>query len=240
MKSITVSVVIPAYNEEKLLGRCLESLHNQHLAPHEIIVVDNNSSDRTAEIAAQYGAIVVSEKRQGIAWARDAGFDRASGDIIARCDADCVAPPTWIETITRYYEKQAPDDWRAITGMGRYTMRFLLGGRAVGAIITTGYNVGNRLMLGSVALFGSCMAFPRIWWDDIKNEVCKDSTIVHEDIDLTAHLLNKGRHVHRLPRFYTHIDTRSLREPFKKTVWRFKIWPESTRRHRRIKDLSTR
>lgn len=235
-----VSVVIPAYNEEKLLARCLVSLQNQRVAPYEVIVVDNNSTDTTAQIAKNYGVIVVTEKRQGIAWARDAGFHHATGDIVARMDADCVAPPEWIEIITEYYQEHPVENACAITGLGYYTTSTPTVGKVLGTITTTGYNAGNRLMLGSVALFGSCMAFPRSWWEEIKDEVCHDSHVVHEDVDITAHIVQKNHRIKRLSGFYTYIDSRALHEPIRKTWWRFKIWPHSARRHRRKQVTSSR
>lgn len=233
MNPIRVSVVLPAYNEEKLLARCLESLQNQTVAPYEIIVVDNNSIDATAQIARKNGAIVVKETRQGIAWARDAGFNHASGDIIARCDADCTAPPEWIEKITSYYQTTPREAWRAITGTGYYAIQSVAMGKILGAAMTAGYNAGNRLMLGSVGLYGSCMAFPRAWWETVKDEVCHDSHVIHEDIDISVHLMKKGHKIKKLSGFYTFIDSRTLSEPPQKTWWRWKTWPPSAFRHRK-------
>lgn len=236
----SVSVIIPAYNEEKLLPRCLESLQNQTVSPLEVIVVDNNSIDSTAQIAKNHGVILVPEKRQGIAWARDAGFNCAKGDVIARLDADCVAPPEWVEVISKYYQENSLDkiSASAITGMGYYTTRSVASGKVLGTITTTGYNTGNRLLMGSVALFGSCMAFPKNWWKTVKEEVCHDSHSVHEDVDLSSHLIKKGYRIKRLAGFYTYIDSRPLSEPISKTWWRFKIWPRSAQRHRRKNQLS--
>ena len=58
-----ISVIIPVFNEEKFLPRCLESLKNQKFKYFEIIVVDNNSTDKTAEIAKKFNVILVSEKK---------------------------------------------------------------------------------------------------------------------------------------------------------------------------------
>jgi len=60
-----ISVVIPAYNEEKLLKKTLESIRDQIEKPFEIIVVDNNSTDKTAQVAKKMGAIVIKEVKQG-------------------------------------------------------------------------------------------------------------------------------------------------------------------------------
>lgn len=237
MELIRVSVVIPAYNEEKLIERCLASLQAQTVAPYEIIVIDNNSHDATAAIAKSHGAIVAAETAQGIAWARDAGFNRASGDIIARLDADCIAPPQWVEIITNYYQKQPLSRARAITGMGFYTLRPRFIGKLFGTLMSTGFNIGNTLMIGNVALFGSCMAFPRQWWDEVKADICHDSAIIHEDIDLSIHIMREGHSIERLPGFFTYIDSRTLYEPPKKTMWRWQTWPRSVYRHGRPRNL---
>jgi glycosyltransferase involved in cell wall biosynthesis len=233
MHTPRVSVVIPAFNEEKLLRRCIESLQDQSVPAHEIIVVDNNSTDKTASIAESLGVTVISEPSQGIAWARDAGFNHASGDIIARLDADCIAPAHWIETITKHYQDRDIATSTGITGMGYYTTRSRLLGKTAGTIIVGSYHLLSRPMLGGNPLFGSCMAFPRSWWEPIKATVCRDSEAIHEDVDLAAHLLMQGYRIEKLPNFYTYIDSRSLHESPKKTLWRLKIWPEVVRRHRK-------
>lgn len=100
-----VSVVIPAYNEEKTIGACLESLVAQKTKLHfEVIVVDNNSTDRTSEIAREFSdklrMRIVYEKRKGSGPARAAGFAKAKSDIILSTDADAVLPEDWIEALT--------------------------------------------------------------------------------------------------------------------------------------------
>lgn len=96
-----ISVVIPAYNEEKYLPRCLTSLDGQTYPRQrfEVIVVDNASTDRTAEIAQEHGARVVREERKGVGRARQSGAEAAQGEIIAGTDADIDAPPEWLERI---------------------------------------------------------------------------------------------------------------------------------------------
>jgi glycosyltransferase involved in cell wall biosynthesis len=103
-----ISVVIPAYNEEKYIGRCLESVRDQtYNGPLEIVVVDNNCTDRTAEIARSMGATVVAEPVRGIGSARQRGALAARGEIIASTDADTVVPPNWLERIARRFEADA-------------------------------------------------------------------------------------------------------------------------------------
>ena len=95
-----VSVVIPAYNEGDYLLSCLESIKNQDYArEYEVIVVDNASTDNTAEIARDWGAKVVYEGKRSPACARQKGTEVATGKIIAFIDADTQAPAHWLSTI---------------------------------------------------------------------------------------------------------------------------------------------
>jgi len=90
-----ISVIIPAYNEERFLGATLENVeeavreyHKKHPHPVEVVVVNNNSTDRTEEVAREYGARVVFEGKNQIAASRNAGGRAAQGKIIAFLDAD--------------------------------------------------------------------------------------------------------------------------------------------------------
>jgi glycosyltransferase involved in cell wall biosynthesis len=91
---VRVSIVIPAYNEERLLPESLASIRNATAAfdaagwAHELIVCDNNSTDRTAEIAAAAGTLVVFESVNQIGRARNRGASRATGDWLLFVDAD--------------------------------------------------------------------------------------------------------------------------------------------------------
>lgn len=100
---MTLSVVIPAYNEEKRLPEHLASLEREIARSGcvvEVIVVNNASTDRTAEIARSYPWVrVVDEPKKGMVRARQAGFLVAKGDLIANLDADTIVPEGWIDTV---------------------------------------------------------------------------------------------------------------------------------------------
>jgi glycosyltransferase involved in cell wall biosynthesis len=99
------SVVIPAFNEEFYLADCLASLAVQDFAGDlEVIVVDNNSTDRTADIARAGGARVVFESERGVCHARQRGTEAARGEIIISADADTVYPPGWLSQIERWFD----------------------------------------------------------------------------------------------------------------------------------------
>jgi len=97
-----ISVVVPAFNEESMLERCLLSLRSQTI-PCEIVVCDNNSTDRTYEIAMRLAHKVVRESRQGVAYAFNAGIRASGGGLIAFTGADCIAPRDWLEKSARAF-----------------------------------------------------------------------------------------------------------------------------------------
>lgn len=94
-----VTVVVPARNEADVLPECLEALRRQTYPHYEIVVVDNASSDATADVAQAYGCRVVREERVGVGAARQCGFAAAHGEIVASTDADTTVPPGWLTRI---------------------------------------------------------------------------------------------------------------------------------------------
>ena len=97
----TISIIIPAYNEEDYLPACLDAVM-QHVAGQalEVIVVDNNSTDGTRAVVERYPQVkYVFEPVKGITRARQRGFLTATGDILAYLDADTRPPAGWIDQI---------------------------------------------------------------------------------------------------------------------------------------------
>ncbi|RIH85792.1 putative glycosyltransferase EpsJ [Meiothermus luteus] len=95
----SVSVVVPARNEEDYIGPCLASILAQEPRPDEVIVVDNGSTDRTAEIARGFGVRVVYQPQPGLHIARQTGLEAASSEVVAATDADCRVEPGWVAAI---------------------------------------------------------------------------------------------------------------------------------------------
>lgn len=97
-----VSIVIPAYNEEATIVQTLSSLcHNATKLRVEIIVVDNNSTDRTGELIEGCGVTRHPESTQGITPARNSGLRVARGKYILNADADTIYPKDWIELMVQ-------------------------------------------------------------------------------------------------------------------------------------------
>lgn len=188
MNSLSLTIVIPVYNEENYLENCLKSIAGQDLMPDEVIVVDNNSTDRSCEIAKKYPFVrVIKEKKQGIVFARNAGFNQAKSDIIGRIDADTVLASGWV----RYVKNKAQylDDFAAVTGPCTfYDYKY---GRTLFAFHRVIYFWLSRFSFGHTILFGSNLFLFRKNWDSIKSEACINNNI-HEDMDLAAHIFKNG------------------------------------------------
>jgi glycosyltransferase involved in cell wall biosynthesis len=97
IEEMRISVIIPAYNAERFLPRCLKSVFAQTLKPVEVIVVDDGSTDNTAALAGKLGATVITVPNGGSAAARNAGIEKAKSEWIALLDADDLWAPEKLE-----------------------------------------------------------------------------------------------------------------------------------------------
>jgi glycosyltransferase involved in cell wall biosynthesis len=104
---VTISAIVCAYNESRLLPACIFSLLAQTRPPDELIVVDNASTDGTGDVArAIPGVRVVTEPQKGLVVAREAARREAAGDILAYIDADCRVPLQWLERVERRFDRR--------------------------------------------------------------------------------------------------------------------------------------
>ena len=95
---VEVSVILPFYNAEKTIGKAIQSIIGQTFSDFELLLVDNNSTDSSLKIAEKLATRhqqirIIHEEKQGVAYAMNTGIAKASGQYIARMDADDVAHP---------------------------------------------------------------------------------------------------------------------------------------------------
>jgi len=185
-----VSLIIPVFNEEKYITLCLESLEKQIEKPNEIIIVDNNCTDNTINIVKKYKKIlpikIVKEKKKGVVFAKNKGFSKAKGDILARCDADSILPKNWIKKIKEDFSKNKID---GLTGPIIFYDFFLKT-----SFFSKIYLILMKILQKGETLLGPNMAISKKIWEKIKKEVCFDEKNIHEDIDLSLHILkNNGK-----------------------------------------------
>ncbi len=182
-----VSLVIPVYNEEKFIGNCLNSVFNQTIIPDEVIIVDNNSTDNTIDIASQFPVKIVKERKQGMIPARNCGFENAKYEIIAKTDADTVFPKNWIEKI----KEQFVDGVVAVGGPVYYSDA-LIKGKFLDTVFDIYFDV-TSLMFGRTILTGANYAILKTAWQELKDKTILDDSKVHEDMDISYKMSDLGQ-----------------------------------------------
>jgi glycosyltransferase involved in cell wall biosynthesis len=191
---LMLSLVIPVYNEERHLKACLDAIARQTVMPDEVIVVDNNSSDDSARIAAGYPFVtVIHEPVQGLIPARNAGFARATGDILGRIDADARLEPDWVARVKAHFADQSVG---GVTGLAYADV--LPGTHAVRSRLWPWLYFYNwEALIGGPILWGANMAIRKTDWLAIRSDACLSDELVHEDQDLSLLLNGRGRRIVR-------------------------------------------
>lgn len=210
----TVSIVIPAFNEQDTIRACILAALDQSVPALEIVVVDNRSSDATARLVcglqAEHPAAPLRYLRQdavqGLIPSRNLGLDQARGQVLGRIDADTVVQRNWVQEVQKAFLDPAV---AAATGpVSYYDMPLQrLGLRADDRV--------RRVMLKLAReysfVFGSNMALRASAWSQIRAELCLDEDDeLHEDIDISVHLKQQGLRVRYAPAMIAGMSARRI------------------------------
>lgn len=195
-QQLSVAIVIPAHNEERFIGKCLDACLSQTSAPDEIIVVNNKSSDNTVSIVRRYQEenphidirLLNQNEHLGIAPTRNCGFDHARSQIIGRIDADSVVDTDWVETIRQCFQDSAID---AVTGPVHYYDIPLR--RPIFRIDRMVRRNLHRTATDQRFLLGANMAIRTSAWQAVRHLTQLDlEDRLHEDIDLALTLFKNN------------------------------------------------
>ena len=227
-QKLRISIIIPCFNEERYLARCLDSVAAQYNPAYEVIVVDNNSTDSTALIAQSYPFVrLLAQPTQGRVYARNTGFEAASGEVLARIDADAVLPPDWTRHLQQYFVTPGAMQTAWTGGAFFYNVRFPHLVSAIYGALIFGF---NRFLAGHPTLWGSNMALPTALWDSVKPGICLRND-VHEDLDLAIHLHRQGAPIRYDRHVKVHVQLRRVRSG-RQELWGYlQMWPRTLRIH---------
>lgn len=228
-KALTLSLIIPVYNEERHLKACLEAIAAQSVMPDEVIVVDNNSTDDSAAIARSFPFVrVITESAQGITPARNAGFNAAKGQLLGRIDADTHLPPDWVQRVHAFYADPSHGATALTGGCAFYNIPF----PRVDAWITSQFVFRmNRFLMGHYVLWGSNMVLPAKVWRIVAKQTCPETPGVHEDLDLAIHLHRQGYDIAYQATLIVGARMRRVFEDHDKLWANLLMWPKTLRRH---------
>lgn len=189
-----ISIVIPAYNEEGYLPECIKSLELQdYKGKYEIIVVDNNSTDNTYSLAANFRVCVLQEDQHSPACARQKGTEKAEGEIIAFIDADSRAPSNWLSYIASRF--MWDDKLIALSGpyafddMGWFIKYTSLIGNYIGISLD---HLFRKVIHKGGAIWGTNFAVRKIALMQIGG-FSKEIEFYGEDYELSLRLKSQGK-----------------------------------------------
>lgn len=212
----SLSVIVPTFNEENYIGACLEALLRSEDDLHEVLVVDNNSTDRTVEIveriAASHAVVkLVREATPGAVHARNTGFDAATGDILGRIDADTRVGEGWARIVLDYFGRPDTQAVGAVTGLSNsYDSPYRgLKGWYLRRLVSKGV-LGNEQRIRN--LHGANMALRRTTWEQVKPATSVDPD-VHEDADLALCICDAGVEIAQLSELCADLSPRRALTP---------------------------
>ena len=233
------SVIIPAYNAARTLPATLAALRAQTIpAAHlEVIVVDDGSTDATAAVAAAAGVRVVRRANGGPAAARNAGTDRARGEIVLFTDADCVPAPGWVAAMLAPFRDPAVV---GVKGAYRTHQRSLV---ARFAQIEFLDRYARQARQPTIDLVGSyAAAFRRATFQAAGGYDTRFPVANNEDVELSYRLADRGARLVFAPQaivYHTHAATlgRYLRVKVSRGYWRILVYRRYP--HKALRDSYT-
>ncbi len=200
-----VSIIIPIYNAEKYLKRCLDPIINQSYENLEIILVDDGSTDSSKNIAEDYAKNdkrikVIHQKNAGLSSARNTGLKHATGDFVTFVDSDDFISPKMVEKML-----QAIHDAKATIAVCSFQEKYPNGKithfnnhKHPKRLLTTKEALEDMLLEKGFTVSATMKLFPRSFFNDISFPINK----LHEDVGTTYKLIKKADYIIFIPEEY--------------------------------------
>lgn len=222
-----LSIIIPAYNEEKYLNACLASIYSQKTTkPFEVIVVDNNSRDATARVVSVWQkAKLISELRPGATVTRNTGAKNARAEILYFFDADCRLPEGGLEKIIQAFSKNSLG--LLLSGPYIYDLDGWFPKIATDNLFYFSfYHNLVKLFFGIYQFPGGNFAITKKLFDEVNGfdeTICNQEIILPDDLDLAIRLHNRKATQGVFSREYAVFSSfrRVNRSPIRHTLIRF-------------------
>jgi exopolysaccharide biosynthesis polyprenyl glycosylphosphotransferase len=220
-------VVVPVLNGERILGQCLEALtHQDYPADRlEIIVVDDGSTDSTAQLAQSHPVIYLHQQNSGPAAARNRGAEKSSGDILLFTDADCVPDTNWVSNMVQPFIDNP--DVVGVKGKYRTDQRSLIPRMVQLEFEERYHKLRNKKRIDFVDSHSA--AFRKSAFDQVNGFNAEFPQANNEDVDLSFRIASSGgRMVFNPDAVVQHTHPRKLfnyiRLKFSRAFWRMLVY----------------
>ncbi len=222
-----VSIIIPARNEEAIIGECLKSLEELNYPKDrlEIIISDGLSADNTVKIAQSYNAKIVRNEARTVAPGRNIGFRYSKGDLIAFSDADCTMEKNWLDNALKYFKDEK------VAGVGGPNLspkNESVFGKAVrflflfGSLISGSIYVTDAKKIKIVKSIPGCNAIYKR--EALEKVMPIDETLLTgDDVEINYQLIDRGYKVLYAPDVIVWHYRRDNPKKFFKQIYRFAI-----------------
>ena len=201
-----VSLILPIYNMEKFLERCVDSILAQTYKNLEIILVNDGSKDRTDEICKKYVSldkrvIYVSQKNGGLCAARNTGLDHASGDYIIFIDPDDYVAANLVSDVVQTFKNSEEE-----LDMVAYGVHIVKKDKEIGQIFWEKSLTTKQILTRMLYVTGWevwCKAYNKAIWENLR---FNDSMRSVEDVYIAADIASKVKHAKVLDGLYYYLD----------------------------------
>lgn len=227
------SVIIPVYNGEKTIASCLEALAAQDvpMQEFEVIVVDDGSTDNTAQVVKQFDVKYIYQENKGPATARNTGVRHAQGDIIVFTDADCVPEPNWLREMVTPLVSEA--DVVAVKGAYRTRQKRLVARFAQAEFEERFKRLRKRRTIDFVDSYSA--GFKKKVFDELGGFNPRYPKANNEDVELSFRVAQKHHKMVFRPEaivYHTHPDTicQYAKLKFSRAYWRTFVYDKFPRK----------
>ncbi|OIO26237.1 hypothetical protein AUJ14_02235 [Candidatus Micrarchaeota archaeon CG1_02_55_22] len=184
MKKLSLSVIVPTYNEEKLISRTLKNLHEVMPKNTQIIVSDGHSKDGTVRIARKY-AKVIYETGHSIGWGRNDGAKASKGDIVLFVDADTFPTKEYHDRMIAAFADPK------VVCVGCHILPEKVSLIREAFFYALNIVVAASVAIGQPTIAGSCVAYRRKAFE--KEKGFDTETASAEDMDLSRRIKRRGK-----------------------------------------------
>ena len=221
--NITVSILIPCYNQEALIRQVVKAVLAQTVPPDEIIVVDDGSQDNSLAILSTLPVKIIQHSTNlGLSQARNTAIKASRGDILVFIDGDAIASPNLIEILLSGYLNSKDPNLGGVGGQGIETQQITVYDRWRTYHASQGY--GDKIIADVPFLYGLCMSYKRSAINKVDGFDTFFSQTCGEDVDLGIRMHRAGFRLRYLPQavvFHHHTDDEKR---LKKTHYNWAYW----------------